>query len=138
MSDAARDLELVKEVYRNYAEGRIDAVFEALHPRFTFISCGPPDRMKTSGVWEGADGLRAYLGHLTQEWSIEEHEPLEFIQQGNRIVARTRVRTRSLTTDGCATLEKADFWTVEDGRILSFQEIFDTATALSTCPAPGL
>lgn len=127
-------LALVQRLYQRYAAGAVEDLFAVLHPGFTLTSCGPATEFRTSGTWEGAEGLRDYLERLGERWTIEEHTPLEFIQQGGRIVVRTRVRTRSRETGQCATLEKADFWTVEDGQVRSFQEIFDTATALTTCP----
>ncbi len=129
-------LALVQRLYERYSEGSVEELFAALHPGFTLTSCGPATEFRTSGVWAGAAGLRDYLERLHERWIVEEHTPLEFIQQGPRIVVRTRVRTRSRDTGQCATLEKADFWTVEGGQVRSYQEIFDTATVLSGCADP--
>ena len=41
---------------------------------------------------------------------------------------RTRVRARSRATGRRVELEKADFWSVEGGRVRAYQEIFDTAS----------
>lgn len=136
MTDAA--LDLVQRLYRRYSEGAVDDLFAALDPDFEFISCGPADALDTAGTWKGADGLRGYLERLGARWTIEEHAPVEFIQQGGRIVVRTRVRARNRATGRCAEMEKADFWTVADGRVLSYQEIFDTAAILAAAAAaPG-
>ena len=136
MADAA--LDLVQRLYRRYSEGAVDDLFAALHPDFVFISCGPGEALDTAGTWEGAEGLRAYLERLGARWVIEEHVPLEFVQQGERIVVRTRVCARSRATGRCATMEKADFWTIVDGRVRSYQEIFDTAAILAAGAAgPG-
>ena len=133
MSDAA--LALVQRLYRRYSEGCIDEFFAVLDPAFTLTSCGPPGRFETAGTWTGADGLRDYLARLGQNWVIEEHTPIEYVQQGGRIVVRTRVRARHRGTGRVAHLEKADFWCVEGGRVRSYQEIFDTATLLDCMQA---
>lgn len=128
MPDAA--LALVQRLYRRYSEGAIDEFFAVIDPGFTLVSCGPPGRFATSGTWTGPEGLRAYLTGLAGEWAIEEHTPIEFVQQGGRIVARTRVQARHRRTGRVVRLEKADFWCVEGGRVRSFQEIFDTAALI--------
>lgn len=126
MSDAA--LALVQRLYHRYSEGSIDEFFAVIAPGFTLTSCGPPSLFATAGTWRGAEGLRAYLGRLSEGWVIEEHAPLEFIRQGGRIAVRTRVRARNRATGRTVQLEKADFWSVEGGRVLGYQEIFDTAS----------
>ncbi|BBK37755.1 hypothetical protein STAQ_28330 [Allostella sp. ATCC 35155] len=126
MSDAA--LALVQRLYHRYSEGSIDEFFAVIDPAFTLTSCGPASLFATAGTWCGAEGLRAYLGRLSENWAIEEHTPLEFIQQGGRIAVRTRVRARNHTTGRRVELEKADFWSVEGGRVRAYQEIFDTAS----------
>lgn len=128
MSDAA--LALVQRLYRRYSEGAIDEFFAVLDPAFQLTSCGQPGRFRTAGTWVGAEGLRAYLTCLGEDWAIEEHAPVEFVQQGGRIVVRTRVRARHRASGRVAELEKADFWSVEDGRVRSYQEVFDTAVLL--------
>ncbi|MGE0723806.1 MAG: nuclear transport factor 2 family protein [Alphaproteobacteria bacterium] len=132
-------LALVQSLYQKYSEGvGVDALFGVLDPNVQWQSCGPSQPFRTTGVWHGRDGVAAYFGALQSTWTIEEHTPLEFIHQGDRVAVRTRVVTRSKATGQCATVEKADFWTVKDGRVLSYQEIFDTAAAMATCPGQGL
>ena len=42
------------------------------------------------------------------------------------MVVRTRVRIRRKATGAIIWLDKADFWTVRDGRIHAYQEEFDS------------
>ena len=138
MDKPAPALALIQDLYQKYTEGKgVDALFAVLDDDVVWQACGPSVPFETTGVWRGRDGGAAYFGSLQKTWAIEEHTPLEFIHQGDRIAVRTRVVTRSKATGQCATVEKADFWTVRNGKIQSYQEIFDTAAAMAACPGNG-
>ena len=82
-----------------------------------------PERRPTAAKRSGVEGVRAYFEALREEWTIERHDPQEFIGWGDRVAVRTSVRARHNRTGKTFEMEKVDLLTVRDGRVCSFQEI---------------
>jgi ketosteroid isomerase-like protein len=135
MGSTEANLTLVRDLYDRYGKGDIDFVFSVLSDEVVWRSSGLPHRFPTASQRQGKDSVRAYFELLSRDWSVEAHDPQEFIGRGERVAVRTRGRVRNKHTGKFADFDKVDFLTVHDGRVESFQEIFDSAV-LELC-LPG-
>ena len=93
--------------------------------------------MPTSGQRRGVQAVGEYFALLTRDWVVLRHDGIEFYGVGSRVVVRTRVRIQRIATGAITELDKADFWTVRDGRIHAFEEIFDSHPLHVLAAGPG-
>jgi ketosteroid isomerase-like protein len=123
---AQRNIALMREAYDRYNDGDGAFLASLLVPDVEWVSHGDPRLMPTSGRRRGIEAVGEYFALLQRDWVVERHDGEEFFGAGDRVVVRTRVRIRRKATGAIIWLDKADFWTVRDGRIHAFQEMFDS------------
>lgn len=131
---ADANIALLRAAYDRYQAGDIAHVFSLLDDNVQWVSSGDPKLFPLSTARSGPAQVAAYFQQLQQDWTVESHEPLEFFGTGDRVAVRTRVRVRNNHTGGVSELDKMELWTVRDGRIHSFQEIFDSGTLTAVMP----
>jgi len=117
---------LMREAYDRYNQGDAAFLFDLLVPDVEWVSHGDPRLMPTSGRRQGLEAVTEYFALLQRDWTVLRHDGLEFFGAGDRVVVHTRVRIQRNATGAVLELDKADFWTVRDGRIHAYQEVFDS------------
>ena len=127
MSLEESNVDRIKELYRLYAAGEIDPVIDALHEDVRWCSAGSADQLPWLGQCYGRDGVIRYFETLRQNLSVERYEPKYFVAQGDRVVSVVELTVRDLNSGRGGALEKADVFRLRDGKILEFDEFYDTA-----------
>lgn len=135
MDASEANVALVRAIYDRYSTGDIEFLFGVSADDILWSSSGLPHRFPTATKRQGKEAVRDFFDLLRKDWTVEVHDPQEFIGQGERVVVRTHVRVRNNETGKYAEFEKADLLTVRDGRVQSFQEIFDSAHIELCLPA---
>lgn len=117
---------VLRDAYAAYVRGEPEiAVFA---DDIVWTSVGAPNRMETAGEWHGADGVLQYYAALGANWTLSGFTVEEVVTQDDRRFAvRIRVTAKSNVTGKAVHFEKADFLTMQDGKITAYAEIFDTA-----------
>ncbi len=105
---AEANLALLLDVYARYQSGDVDFLFGLLSEDVRWPSVADTRALPAKNRRDGREGAAVH----------------------------TMVRARSNTTGLAFEADKIELWTVRDGRIHSFREIFDTARALALMP-PG-
>src|SRR5215213_3544356 len=73
-----------KRFYEARNRGDVDAVLAECHPDVTWH----PHLATLGGrPIEGHDGVRAYMASLQEDWECFRHEPEEFLDSGDKVVA---------------------------------------------------
>lgn len=126
MSTPEENIALMRQAYDRYNEGDAAFLTDRLTQEIEWVSHGDPRWMPTSGRRMGLPAVSEYFALLTRDWKVIRHDGEEFYGAGDRVVVRTRVRIQRLATGAVIELGKADFWTVRDGRIHAYEEIFDS------------
>lgn len=126
MSTPEENIALMREAYDHYNAGDAAFLIDRLEPDVTWVSHGDPRLMPTSGQRRGLQAVGDYFALLTRDWVVLRHDGIEFYGAGDRVVVRTRVRIQRIASGAISELDKADFWTVRDGRIHAYEEIFDS------------
>ncbi|WP_425411081.1 nuclear transport factor 2 family protein [Hyphococcus sp.] len=118
---------LVEQVYAGFAAGDMDAVTGA---------------MATDIVWNEAEGnpyadnnpyvgpetvLTGLFARLGGEWDGFAAMPQEYVTQGGRVIVFGRYSGTYKATGKSMDAPFAHAWTVEDGKIVAFQQYTDTA-----------
>jgi ketosteroid isomerase-like protein len=132
IADAADPRQIAQTVYTAFAAGDMD----------TFTGLMSPDI-----VWMEAEGnpyadMNPYIGpeavmsgliaRLVAEWDDFSVTPEEFVTEGNRVVVFGRYRETWKTTGARINIPFVHSWTIEEGKIVAFQQYTDTATLAAT------
>jgi len=128
---------IVETVYTAFAEGDME----------TFAGLMAPDI-----VWNEAEGnpyadLNPYIGpeavmsglmsRLVSEWEDTSVTPDEFVVEGDRVVVFGRYGETWKATGKTIDIPFVHSWTVEDAKLVAFQQYTDTAALVATMAEPA-
>jgi uncharacterized protein len=123
MSEVA---ELVRGAYEAFSRGEFEAVVDLLHPEVEWV---PPTDSVEPGALRGRDAVREYLApNIFEEQTAE---PLELIEEGNRVLVVARVHARASGSGIEIDQVVYHLFTIEDGLAVRFSTHIDRKEALA-------
>ncbi|HEY8516323.1 MAG TPA: nuclear transport factor 2 family protein [Candidatus Binatia bacterium] len=130
-----KHVEHLREMYRLWAlsKGRnFEPWLAMLGDTIRFRSMGGdlPNVEFARGGMSRADAER-YFRLLVRDWEMLEYEVEELICEGDRVAMLGHCAWRNRHTGKVARSLKADFFRFEDGYIVEFTELFDTASTIA-------
>lgn len=121
-----KPIEVVREVYANFAAGKIPAVLELLSPTVSWTIHGP-EGYPFFGNFQGREGFQTFLSGLNEAAEILQFESGCFFEADPRVIvtgsekARARRSRLSYQTTWC------HIFTVLDDQVVAFEEYVDSA-----------
>jgi ketosteroid isomerase-like protein len=85
----------------------------------------------------GHDGVRAYLASLREDWELFRHEPKQFFDGGNQVVAFLDTFARGRGSGVDVEVPVAHVLTFRDGKCLGYVSYHDRAEALKAAGLEG-
>ena len=135
MSAEARNVEILKEAYRQWHETRGGSVDHFLGVCDQNVSFGSLPRgsapMQFAAQYDNREVLRGYFKDLLDQWSMNFYEVMQFIAQGDTVVMQGVCSWTHKTTGKTCETPKVDIWRFRDGKAIEFYELFDTAAAFA-------
>jgi uncharacterized protein len=131
MSSPAENVAKLKDAYRQWHESKGGSVklwldLMADHVRVRSLAAGAPEARFTSEVNSKADFERYFKG-LLEDWEMIDYTTTVFIAEGDHVAMRGSTAWRNRRTGRVVDSPKTDFWTFQDGKIVEFHELYDTA-----------
>lgn len=121
----ATNKEIVEGVYGSFAQGDVPAVLGAMSDE---IKWAEADGFPLAGTYVGPqavlEGVFMRLGEVGDEFAVV---PDQFVADGNTVVALGSYRWKHKESGAPAEVKMAHVWTVEDGKLATFQQHVDTA-----------
>lgn len=120
--------DFVKMLYAAFGRGDVGTILDNLDPEIRWISNGDPKTIPWTGARGGKDGALAFFQALGANLEFEVFEPNQFIDGGNTVavLGRTRAHCKS-GGQGTFDCEWVHVFTIGSGKLLRFQEFYDTA-----------
>ena len=116
-----------KRIYEARNRGDVDAVLAEFDPDVTW----QPHLATLSGhSIRGHDGVRAYMASLREDWQSFRHEPKEFFDAGDKVVAFLHTYARGRGSGVDVEVPVAHVLTFEGGTCLGYVSYHDRAEAL--------
>jgi ketosteroid isomerase-like protein len=125
MSETA-NVQLIRKLYDAMSAGDLDAALAMMTDDVTFVVPGPPE-IGAAGTWHGRTGVRDCFARLREAQENQSVDIREFVAQGNKVVVLLHVVARARATGRKFELDIVHFFTIEDERITSLLDFFDTA-----------
>ena len=122
------NVEVIRDGYRAWQRGGLDALLERLDPDFEFEE---DPRFPDGGIYRGRDEFGAYVRQFMDVWDRWGFELKEARDAGSdmvftRFIIRGRARGSGLGTE----LEAGWLWTLRVGRAVHCRAYLDVAEAL--------
>lgn len=130
---------LLAGIYAGYTRGDAQPLFAALAADVEFRLCGPADLLPVAGAYRGPVGVRDAIKAINDEYQWLRYELRRLIVEGDTAMALTGGRLRHRRSRVEMEMDLANLVHIQDGRIVSFAEFFDTAGLLAWqegAPAP--
>ena len=127
-SSTQASLELVRAAYRAFATRDIDSLLRLVSPA---VEWGEPvdPLIPTSGTRNGLSGVLEWLRIGQDTETILAFEPSRFLADGDTVAVICRTTVVARSTGRTYDTDFVHVVTVDDGRIVRFQEFFDTWAA---------
>lgn len=123
-----RNEKILRELFARFSKGGHESVIAELDENIVWRSPGAVNRLETAGEWVGRQGARAFFKTVRLNWTLKSLELREiFTSDDHRFVAHAHVATASNMTGKVVCVDMVHLVTMEDGKVTSFAEIFDTA-----------
>jgi ketosteroid isomerase-like protein len=129
-----RHVEQLEGVYHRWRMSKgadTSSWLDLMAPSIVFRSLGasaPVIGFSRNGV-SPAD-VERYFIDLARDWEMVDYEVEHMTAQGDRVAVLSHCSWRNRNTGKVSDTMKADFFRFEDGRIVEFAELFDTAGAV--------
>ena len=115
-----------KRIYEARSRWDVEAVLEEFDPDATWR---PHLATLGGNPIRGHDGIRAYMASLQEDWIGFRHEPEEFIDAGDQVVALLHTYARGRESGVDVEMPVAHVLTFEGGKCLGYVSYGDRAKA---------
>jgi ketosteroid isomerase-like protein len=132
MSDEARNVEVLKSAYDQWAQskgGSVDSWMSVCDANIKFgsLAQGAAPAANYLAAYSTRESLKDYFAGLTRDWEMLDWRTDQFIAQGDRVVVLSHCTWRFKKNGKVVSTPKADTWRMSGGKALEFYEYFDTA-----------
>jgi len=118
------------ELYAAYAEGRIDDALTSFGDEVTMISYAPVDVFPYLGRKQGKAAIAATMRSAHSEFEYLGYTPVFMVTENETAAAIVLARLRQRTTGRIIQLFVADFFRLENDRIVELREFMDSFDAV--------
>ena len=139
MAEAATPAERLADAYRIWSEsnGKVsDAWFGLIDDRVQLRSVLKPELPDDlAAEWDSPSGVRDYFATIARDWEMDYYRVDRIVDGGDDVVVVGHCAWRNRATGRSVDTPKVDVWRFEDGRAVSYLEMFDSLGFIRATPA---
>ncbi len=128
------NLDVVRRGYDAFGRGDIDALLELFDEQIQWVTPGPSE-LATSGRRTGRQEVGQFFASVNELFDVQRFEPRDYIAQGDRVVVLGVEAARVRSTGKLLELDWVHVFTMRTGKVIAFQEFFDTAAVVAAMSA---
>ena len=122
------NIELITQnIYANFQSGNIDGVMAVLSDDVVWNHHGPKDQVPFSGFYQGKAGAGEQLGAFVSSTETEKFDVQGMFADANKVFVLIQEGCKVNATGKSYECLVAHIWTVEDGLVVQFDELYDSA-----------
>ncbi len=120
------NVQIVKEALHRFKSGDIATLIETLDDDVIFHTSGP-SVIPIAGTFQGHEGAAAFFRRLDQAEEVLAFEPRLYLAEGNTVVVLGHYQARLRASGRTIDFDWAQVFTLRDGRVVRWEQFFDTA-----------
>ena len=124
------NLDVIRRGYDAFGHGDIETLLGLFDEQIEWVTPGPPE-LATSGRRRGRKEVGEFFAAVSEAFDIQRFEPREFIAQGDRVIVLGDETATVRATGKALDSSWVHSFTLKDGRVVAFQEYFDTAATVA-------
>ena len=128
------NLGVIRRGYDAFGRGDINTLLESFDEQVSWVTPGPPE-LATSGRRTGRQEVAEFFVSVNELFDIQRFEPKDFLAQGDRVVVVGSETARARSTGNVIELDWVHVFTMRNGKVVAFQEFFDTAAVVAALSA---
>jgi len=128
------NLDVIRRGYEAFGRGDINTLLESFDEQVSWVTPGPPE-LATSGRRTGRQEVAEFFVSVNELFDIQRFEPKDFLAQGDRVVVVGSETARARSTGNVIELDWVHVFTMRNGKVVAFQEFFDTAAVVAALSA---
>ncbi len=121
---------VVQRGYEAFGRGDIPGLLSLLDERIEWVTPGPPD-LPTAGTRRGLQEVAEFFQTLAGLFDVQRFEPRAFVAEGDRVLVVGSETAKVKATAKAIEVEWAHAFTLNEGKVVAFQEYFDTASVVA-------
>ena len=126
----ATNVDIIKKLYETTKEGDIEYAKSVLHPDVVLYEA---DSLPYRGVHRGLQGFLKVVEIAMKTWKDLQIVPKQFLDAGEYVIVFVRLIWTSQKTGEQVEADLAEFWKLEDGKIIEILPYYwDTAAMIKT------
>ncbi|MEV0415181.1 nuclear transport factor 2 family protein [Streptomyces sp. NPDC050448] len=126
---STQNVEVVRRFFQLFEEGRLADIEPLLAPDFEWVYHGPAS-LPWAGVYRGVEGFREFFAIVRELIQVQECEAYDYLDAGDRVVVLGVSRTLVLANDARYEAQWMNVFTVRDGLISRYLDLYDTASVV--------
>ena len=114
-------------IYANFESGNIAGVMDVFDPSITFTHHGPREQIPFAGEWNGLEGTSEFFQTFGGTVEPVFVNLKRIVASGDQVVVMINESYRVRATGKEYVTDVAHIWTVIDGKVTRFDELYDSA-----------
>jgi ketosteroid isomerase-like protein len=135
MSDRQQIINIIETGYAARVKGDLDGVMQAFCEDARFKLNTTPVEPVLAKCVEDRTALRTAMGELIDHFEFSDMKILDCIVEGSKAAVHSKMTVRAKGTNKTIETELFDLVEIRDGKIASFTQFFDTASAMGLLKA---
>ena len=132
MSAARAHVDLLKFLYGRRAAGEIEPLLNAVSDDIEWCSMGAPGALPWTGTWRGKAGVVAFFEAVAGAVDVLGFDILDHMADDEQIAFLCKVTFRPKGSNRIQEEQKVDFFTIRDGKIVKFWEVFQVQPVIAS------
>ena len=120
----------IRDIYEDFALGRLDRLSEVLDELIDFVSYAPPDVFPYLGRRHGRNDVLAALAEVHKQLEIISFRPMMIVVDENQAALTVIIKIRQRATKRSAIYLASHFLRFRKGRMVEFCGIIDLLNAM--------
>ena len=129
VGDAERNKAALTELFAAYRKKDAGPMIALLADDVSYNSVASPKDFPFAGPCFGRDAFVENLALIAEHYELEKYDTLGMVAEGDLVAVHSDAAFRHRAAGKLASVEKIDLFRLRDGKIVEFNEFFDTLTA---------
>ncbi len=125
------NLETLKQGYKNFEEGNMEAVLEMWSPDLVWEACNGIPYIEGDGIYNGIPAImEGVFAHMPEYFDDFKINIREYIDAGDKIVMVGKYTGVWKPTGKRFEANVTHTWTFKDGKVVNYHQAVDTAAII--------